>query len=66
MKFVWFKLLAGLMVLTESQRRVLRTFPFVKLAVQIEKCLGSETELDIFAIDKKTCFRYISQKTVYN
>ena len=66
MKFVWLKILAVLKVLTASQRRLLRIFPVVKLAAKAEECLGSETELDNFVIDKWTRFICISQKTMYN
>lgn len=50
---LWFKLLAAIKALTESCRQCLRIFLFVKLAVKLEKCMGSEIKLDNFATNKQ-------------
>lgn len=50
---LWFKLLAAIKALTESCRQCLRIFLFVKLAVKLEECMGSEIKLDNFAINKQ-------------
>ena len=50
---LWFKLLAAIKALTESCRQCLRIFLFVKLAVKLEECMGSEIKLDNFATNKQ-------------
>ena len=50
---LWFKLLAAVKALTESCRQCLRIFLFVKLAVKLEECMGSEIKLDKFATNKQ-------------
>lgn len=63
---LWFKLLAALKALTELHRQLLRIFLFVKLAVKIEECMGSDIKLDKFAVNKQMYFKCISQKTTQN